>query len=155
LFGSGTTALEAKLAKRLCEAVPSLELVQITNTGSEATAHAIRLSRAFTGREHIILTIGRYNGWHNEVSRGVRPPLVSIGPRVSPREYPFISFSAVIRESTNRLIHLVTFNDLASMEYVMKRYPVACVMTEPVLQNIGVVRPEDGYLQGIIDLCEK
>lgn len=155
LFGSGTTALEAKLAKRLCEAVPSLELVQITNTGSEATAHAIRLSRAFTGREHIILTIGGYNGWHNEVSRAVMPSLEQIGPRVSPGEYPFIPLSAGIPESTKRLIHLVNFNDLASMEYVMKRYPVACVMTEPVLQNIGVVLPEDGYLQGIIDLCEK
>ncbi len=155
LFGSGTTALEARLAKLLCKAVPSLELVQITNTGSEATAHAIRLSRAFTGRDHIILTLGGYNGWHNEVSRAVMPSLEQVGPRLSPGEYPFIPLSAGVPEATKSLIHIVNFNDLPSIEYVMKRYPVACVLTEPVLQNVGVVLPEEGYLQGIIDLCEK
>jgi glutamate-1-semialdehyde 2,1-aminomutase len=155
LFGAGTTELEMRLAKLLCNAVPSLELVQITNTGSEATAHAIRLSRAFTGRDHVVLMLGGYNGWHNEVSRAVMPSLEQIGPRVSPGEYPFIPLSAGIPESTRSLIHIINFNDLPSLEYVLNRYPVACVLTEPVLQNIGVVLPEDGYLQGIVDLCEK
>src|SRR5690606_20894808 len=155
LFGSGTNELETRLAKLLCDAVPSLELVQITNTGSEATAHAIRLSRAFTGRDHIVLMLGGYNGWHNEVSRAVMPSPEQVGPRVSPGEYPFIPLSAGIPESTRSLIHIVNFNDLPSLEYVLNRYPVACVLTEPVLQNIGVVLPENGYLQGIVDLCEK
>src|SRR5690348_2462911 len=78
LTGTGTNELEIKLAKMLCNMVPSLQLVQITNTGSEATAHAIRLSRAFTGREHIILTLGGYNGWHNDVARVVMPSSQSI-----------------------------------------------------------------------------
>lgn len=155
LIGSGTNALEIRLASLLCNAVPSLELVQITNTGSEATAHAIRLSRAYTGREDIILTIGGYNGWHNEVARAVMPSLIQIGERVSPGEYPFVPISAGIPDNTKRRVHLVNFNDLASVEYVMKRYPVACVLTEPSLQNIGVILPEKGYLQGLIDLCEK
>lgn len=155
LFGSGTNALEVRLAKLLCESVLSLELVQITNTGSEATAHAIRLSRAWTGREDIILTLGGYNGWHNDVSRAVMPSLKQLGARVSPGEYPFIPSSAGMPGSTKRLIHIVNFNDLESIEYVMKRYPVACVLTEPVLQNVGVILPKEGYLQGIIDLCDK
>lgn len=155
LFGSGTNSLEVKLARLLCEAVPSLELVQITNTGSEGTAHAIRLSRAWTAKEDIIVTLGGYNGWHNEVSRSVMPSLDQIGPRVSPGEYPFIPSSAGIPESTRRRIHVVNFNDLDSVEYVMKRYPVACVITEPVLQNVGVVLPRPGYLQGLINLCEQ
>ena len=155
LFGSGTTALEVKLARLLCESVSTLELVQITNTGSEATAHAIRLSRAWTGREDIILTLGGYNGWHNDVSRAVMPRLDQLGARVSPGEYPFIPLSAGIPAAGKRLVHIVNFNDLDSIEYVMKRYPVACVLTEPVLQNVGVVLPSDGYLQGIIDLCDK
>jgi glutamate-1-semialdehyde 2,1-aminomutase len=49
---------------------------------------------------------------------------------------------------------VVNFNDLDSIEYVMRRYPVACVLTEPVLQNVGVVLPKPGYLQGVLDLCE-
>lgn len=155
LFGSGTNSLEVTLARLLCESVSSLELVQITNTGSEATAHAIRLSRAFTEREDIILTLGGYNGWHNDVSRAVMPSLQQLGPRISPGEYPFIASSAGIPASTKRLIHIVNYNDLESIEYVMKRYPVACVLTEPVLQNVGVILPKEGYLQGIIDLCNK
>lgn len=155
LFGSGTNALEVELAQLLCEAVPSVELVQITNTGSEGTAHAIRLSRAYTGREDIILTLGGYNGWHNDVSRVVMPSLAQIGDRVSPGEYPFIASSAGVPESVKRRVHIVNFNDLDSIEYIMKRFPVACVLTEPVLQNVGIVLPKEGYLQGIIDLCKK
>ncbi len=155
LFGSGTNAIEVELAQLLCEAIPSVDLVQITNTGSEGTAHAIRLSRAYTGREDIILTLGGYNGWHDDVSRAVMPALSQIGDRVSPGEYPFIPSSAGVPESVKRRVHIVNFNDLDSIEYVMKRYPVACVLTEPVLQNVGIIHPKEGYLQGIIDLCKK
>jgi len=81
LMGSGTTTWEVELAESLKAAVASLQKVQITNTGSEATAHAIRLSRAFTGRDHIILTLGGYNGWHNDVARSVAPSLEVTGPR--------------------------------------------------------------------------
>jgi glutamate-1-semialdehyde 2,1-aminomutase len=154
LYGSGTNALEIALARELCALIPSVDLVQITNTGSEASAHAIRLSRAYTGREDILLTLGGYNGWHNEVSRAVMPSLAQVGPRVGPGEYPFVPLSAGIPEGTKRRVHVVNFNDLDSVEYVMKRYPIACVMTEPVLQNVGVVNPQPGYLQGLIDLCE-
>jgi len=154
LMGSGTNELEIRLAEILCNIIPSFQLIQITNTGSEATAHAIRLSRAYTGREDIILTLGGYNGWHNEVARSVTPSLAQTGKRISPGEYPFISLSAGIPESTKQKVHIVNFNDLDSIEYVMKHYPIACVLTEPVLQNIGVVLPKAGYLQGLYNLCE-
>jgi glutamate-1-semialdehyde 2,1-aminomutase len=154
LIGSSTNELEIGLAKLLCKLIPSLELLQITNTGSEATAHAIRLSRANNGKEHIILMIGGNNGWHNDVARVVLPSKAHIGSRVSPGEYPFISSSAGIPEGVKQKIHCVNFNDLASVEYVLKKYPVACVLTEPVLQNVGVILPQDGYLKGLIDLCE-
>jgi len=155
LIGSGSNQSEVKLAKIVCESVPSIDLIQITNTGSEATAHAIRLARAFTNREDIILTLGGYNGWHNEVARAVTPQLEQIGPRISRGEYPFIASSSGIPEATKEKVHIVNFNDLDSIEYVMKKYPVACVLTEPVLQNIGVVLPKPGYLKGLVDLCEK
>lgn len=155
LMGSGTTEWEVELAELLCEVVVSLDLVQITNTGSEATAHAIRLSRAFTERDDIIVTLGGYNGWHNDVGRAVMPGAGAIRDRVSPGEYPFLSLSAGIPDSTKRLVHIVNFNDLESVEYVMRRYPVACVMTEPVLQNVGVVKPREGYLAGLRKLCDE
>src|SRR5688500_10351699 len=154
LIGSGTNEQEVSLARTMCQLIPSLELVQITNTGSEATAHAIRLSRAYTGREHIILMLGGYNGWHNDVARTVMPSLQQVGPRVSPGEYPFIASSAGIPESVKNKVHIVNFNDLDSVEYLLKKYPIACLLTEPVLQNIGVVLPESGYLASLIRLCE-
>jgi glutamate-1-semialdehyde 2,1-aminomutase len=155
LMGSGTTPWEVRLAEMLCACVPSLERVQITNTGSEATAHAIRLSRAWTNRDDIILTLGGYNGWHNDVARSVMPALNELGPRVSPGEYPFLPSSAGIPSEVGRRIHVVNFNDADSVEYVMRRRPVACVLTEPVLQNIGVVPPLPGYLKSLRELCDR
>ncbi len=155
LMGSGTTPWEADLAELLREVVPTLDLVQLTNTGSEATAHAIRLSRGFTGREDIILTNGGYNGWHNDVARAVMPPLTEIGPRVTAGEYAFLPSSAGIPAGVKNRVHVVNFNDLESVEAVMKKVPIACVLTEPVLQNIGIVPPRPGYLQGLRDLCDR
>lgn len=154
LIGSGTNGLELRLSKLLCETITSLQKVQITNTGSEATAHAIRLSRAYTNREDIVLMLGGYNGWHNEVSRAVFPSLEQTGPRIEKGEYPFIPSSAGIPEATKRRVHIINFNDLDSLELVLNKYAVACVLTEPVLQNIGVVLPKAGYLNGVINLCK-
>jgi glutamate-1-semialdehyde 2,1-aminomutase len=155
LFGSGTNELEVRLAKLLCESVASLERVQITNTGSEATAHAIRLSRAYTGREDIVLTLGGYNGWHNDVSRVVLPSLQQIGKRIIKGEYGFLPSSAGIPEALMSKVHVINFNDLDSLAFVLDTYPIACVLTEPVLQNVGVVLPKPEYLSGVIDLCKK
>lgn len=155
LYGAGTNELEIQLAKELCNIIPSFDLVQLTNSGSEATAHAIRLSRAYTAREDIVLMIGGYNGWHNDVARSVMPSLNIIGDRVSPGEYAFTPSSAGIPKAVKSKVHCVNFNDIASLEYVLQKYPVACVMTEPVLQNIGVVLPNPGYLQAMLELCEK
>lgn len=155
LMGSGTNELEVRLAQLMCTLIPSLELIQVTNTGSEATAHAIRLSRAYTGKEHIILVTGGYNGWHNDVARMVLPGLNQTGPRVSPGEYPFIPSSAGIPEAVKQKVHIINFNDLESAEFVLRKFPIACILTEPVLQNVGVVLPKPGYLQGLVDLCER
>lgn len=155
LFGSGTNELEVKLAKHLCQLVPSLEQVQITNTGSEATAHAIRLSRAHTGKEDIILMMGGYNGWHNDVARIVMPSLQQVGHRVNRGAYRFLASSAGIPEGVKHRVHVVNFNDLDSVEEVMKQHPIACVLTEPVLQNIGIVLPKKEYLQGLVSLCDR
>ncbi len=155
LFGSGTTEWEVRLAELICQVVPSVQRVQITNTGSEATAHAIRLSRAYTRRDDVILPLGGYNGWHNDVARAVMPSLEQLGPRVCPGEYPLIPSSAGIPHDVARHLHVVNFNDLDSVEYVMRRYPVACIMLEPVMQNVGVVRDRPGYLAGLRRLCDR
>ena len=155
LTGSGTTLWEMRFAELLHVAVPSLERIQLTNSGSEATAHAIRLSRAWTGRDDIIVTLGGYNGWHNDVARAVMPTLEAVGPRVSPGEYRFVPMSAGIPDEVQQRIHVVNFNDAAAVEDVLQRYPTACVITEPALQNIGVVPPLPGYLASLRELCDR
>jgi glutamate-1-semialdehyde 2,1-aminomutase len=129
--------------------------VQILNTGSEASNLAIRLARAWTGREDVVVTLGGYNGWHDEVGRAVMPSLADIGPRRTGEEYPLIPISAGIPASTQRRIHTVNFNDLESVEEVFRTHAPACLITEPALQNIGVVLPKPGYLSGLRELCDK
>lgn len=155
LYGSGTTLLEGQLAEMICKHVPSVETVQFLNSGSEATYQAIRLSRAVTGRDHIIVIQGGYNGWHNDVSCNLMTPLEDLGPRVSPGEYAYKPISAGVPIDHQKLVHIVNFNDLDSVRYVCKKYPIAALLTEPILQNIGVVKPEASYLSGLRALADE
>lgn len=155
LFGSGTTILEGRLAELLCLHVPGIESVQLLNSGSEATYEAIRLARAVTGRDHIIVIQGGYNGWHNDVSCNLMTPLDVLGPRVSPGEYTYVPISAGIPADHQRLVHVVNFNDLDSLEYVCQKYKIASVIAEPILQNVGVIKPKTGYLSGLRRLADQ
>ncbi len=155
LFGSGTTLLEGRLAELICRHVPSAESVQFLNSGSEATFQAIRLARAVTGREHIIVMQGGYNGWHNDVSCNLMTPLDQLGPRVSPGEYSYVPISAGVPAAHRQLVHPVNFNDLESVKYVCEKYSIAALITEPVLQNIGVIKPLPGYLRGLRALADR
>lgn len=145
LMGAGPTDREGELSELICRHVPGVEKLQITNTGSEATYHAIRVARAHTQRDDIIVIQGGYNGWHNDVAANVISDLAVVGPRVSPGEYPFDALSAGIPDSNRRLVHIINFNDLDSVRYVARRYPIACLILEPILQNIGVVKPMPNY----------
>lgn len=153
LYGSGTTVLEARLAELICQCAPFIESVALLNTGSEATYQAIRLARAATGRDHIIVMQGGYNGWHNDVACNLSTPLRELGSRVSGDEYKFHPISAGIPPAHRQLVHPVNYNDLESVRRIAQRYPVACIILEPILQNIGIVKPGPGYLQGLRHLA--
>ena len=155
LYGAGTTELEGQLAELICTHVHSVESVQFLNTGSEATYEAIRLARAVTGRDHIVVMQGGYNGWHDDVSCNLMTPLDVLGPRISPGEYPYVPISAGVPLDHQRLVHAINFNDLQSIEYVCEKHSVAALITEPILQNIGVIKPQVGYLQGLRRLADR
>lgn len=155
LYGAGTTVLEGDLAELICRNVPAVDKVCLLNTGSEATALAIRASRAFTGRQHVIVVQGSYNGNGDELACNVVNTLAEIGPRVSPGEYPLRPLGAGTTLESTRFVHPINFNDLESVRYVCRRYPVAALITEPVLQNIGVIKPAPGYLQGLRSLADE
>lgn len=155
LFGAGSTPIEGRLAELICTHVPWVESVQILNTGSEATYQAIRLARAVTGRDHVIVMQGGYNGWHNDVACNLMTPLSQLGPRRSPGEYPFIPISAGIPAAHRQLVHPINFNDLDSVREVCGRHRIAALITEPILQNIGIVKPRPGYLEGLRKLADE
>ena len=155
LFGSGTTELEGDLAKLICDSVPFIDSIQVLNTGSEATYQALRLARAATGRSHIIKPQGGYHGWHNDVACNLMSPMAAMGPRRVADEYPYLPISAGIPSGHSELVHSINFNDLDSVEAMCKKYPIAALITEPILQNIGVVHPLPGYLEGLRELADK
>jgi glutamate-1-semialdehyde 2,1-aminomutase len=155
-YGSGPTADEGELARLFLRCVPTAEKVQFFNTGSEATAQAIRVARAATGRDHVILMQGGYNGNQNVVAANLmNTPEQLGGKQIVGDEYPLIPLSAGIPAAERALMHAVEFNNLAAVRTLVERYEVAALITEPVLQNIGVVMPRPGYLEGLRELADR
>ncbi|MDA0747341.1 MAG: aminotransferase class III-fold pyridoxal phosphate-dependent enzyme [bacterium] len=155
MMGSGTNPWEGQAAASIVNNVSSVHSVMLTNTGSEATYHAIRIARSHTGRNGIIVMQGGYNGWHNDVAVNVMTPLDIIGPRVCPGEYRVAPITAGIPDHVLQDIHVVNYNDLDSIRYVFQRHKIAAVLLEPILQNIGIVKPQPGYLEGLRELCNE
>jgi glutamate-1-semialdehyde 2,1-aminomutase len=154
-YGSGPTEDEGDLARLFLQCVPTADKVQFYNSGSEATAQAIRVARAATGREHVILMQGGYNGNQNVVAANLMNTGAQLGGRqIVGDEYPLVPMTAGIPVPEQQLLHAVEFNDLAAVRTIAKRYNVAALITEPVLQNIGVVKPLSGYLEGLRELAD-
>ncbi len=155
-YGTGPTREEGELARLFLAAVPHTEKVQFFNTGSEATSQAIRIARAWTGRSHLIKMQGGYNGHHNAVATNLMSTRAQLGGApVHGDEYPRVPITAGIPPEEAVLTHAVPFNDLAAVEAIAKKFQIAALITEPVLQNIGVVKPQPGYLQGLRDLANR
>ena len=155
LIGAGTTPWEGELANLLVECIPTLDQVQITNTGSEATFFAVRVARAITGRDEVIIMQGGYNGWHNDVAFNLMDPHERIAGYQPGEELPLYPITAGMPASASQHVHAVQFNDLDAVENLIKTGNIACIILEPILQNIGVVKPNPGYLEGLRRLCNQ
>src|SRR5579885_2161455 len=118
LFGAGPSIAEGQLAQLICEHVPAAEKVTLLNTGSEADSFAIRIARAVTGRSHIIVMQGGYNGNHDELACNVFNTVAEVGPRVSPGEYPLRPLGAGTTINQTHFTHAINYNDLESVRYV-------------------------------------
>ncbi|MEX2541563.1 MAG: aminotransferase class III-fold pyridoxal phosphate-dependent enzyme, partial [Trueperaceae bacterium] len=149
LYGAGSTAAEGELAELLVSCVPTMEQVQVTNTGSEATSFAIRLARAVTGRDGIILMQGGYNGWQDDVAFNLMDPAEKQRSREAGDGLELNPITAGIPESVKSNVYVTQFNDLDAVEGLLASGKVAAIILEPILQNIGIVKPEPGYLEGL------
>jgi len=155
-YGSGPTTDEGELARLFLSCVPSADRVQFLNTGSEATAQAIRVARAWTGNDHVLRMQGSYNGNHNMVASNVMSTREQLGGhQISGDEYPLAPLTAGIPGAERALMHSVEFNDLEAVETVARRHKLAALITEPVLQNVGIIKPRPGYLEGLRRLADQ
>ena len=143
LFGVGITELEIRLAEKIVQHLPSAERALICNTGSEATHHAVRVSRAVTGRQKLIKFQGCFHGWHDYLLRNIVSPPDKIGKRDP-------ASAGMLEEAIDNTI-VCTFNDLDSVEQAVKenRGEIAAIILEPIPHNIGCVLPRPGFLEGL------
>lgn len=140
---------EIRLSELMVKTLPGVERVIYSNTGTEAVQAALRLARAYTGRDKIIKFEGHYHGWLNNVLVSVHPSAEQLGQTVP-------SCGGQPAEEYSHTIAL-PWNDLAALEQTLEKHrdQIACVITEPVLVNGGCCMPEEGYLRAIIDLCKQ
>lgn len=143
LFGT-PTRLESKFAQILKEAIPSLDKVRFTNSGTEAVMTTIRVARAYTNRTKVIKFSGCYHGHFDAV-------LVEAGSGPATLGTPD---SAGIPESVAQDVITVPFNDLEYLQTALDRFgdDVACVLVEPIVGNFGIVEPKEGFLEKVNEL---
>jgi glutamate-1-semialdehyde 2,1-aminomutase len=138
--------LEVEAAAKVVDAVPGIEMVRFSNSGSEAVGTAVRLARAYTGRRLIIRFEGHYHGWQDTVYWSNHVDPAAAGPADSPR--PVAAGPGVPLELGDTLI-VLTWNDPESFTRVMaeRGHEVAAVITEAAVFNTGCILPEPGYLE--------
>lgn len=141
------TALEVRLARLIVDALPAVEMVRLVSSGTEATMSAVRLARAYTGREKVVKFTGAYHG-HGDGF------LVTAGSGVSTLGLPD---SPGVPRSTAAGTLTAPFNDLDALQALFEAHPgeVAAVITEPLIANMGFIRPRPGFLAGVQDLCRR
>lgn len=145
-FGA-PTAIETEMAELVCKLVPSIELVRMVSSGTEATMSAIRLARGFTERDKIVKFEGCYHGHSDSLLVKAGSGALTLGVPTSP------GVPASLAEHTITL----DFNNLEQVQDVFKQIgnEVACIIVEPVAGNMNCIPPAPGFLEGLRALCDE
>jgi glutamate-1-semialdehyde 2,1-aminomutase len=145
-FGACTT-IETEMADKITQYIPSVEKVRMVNSGTEATMSAIRLARGFTKKELIIKFSGNYHGHGDSFLIKAGSGAFTLGLPDSPG----------VTKNTAKDTLTAEYNDLKSVEELFKnnRDNIAAVIIEPIAGNMGLVKPIEGFLQGLRKICDK
>jgi glutamate-1-semialdehyde 2,1-aminomutase len=152
---AGQHLRELELAESLQRLIPCAELMRLSLSGSESDHAALRLARAVTGRPKFLRFEGHYHGWFDNVALGISAPsLEALGSREHPVAARWTEGLPADIESQSIAL---PWNDLALLERTMseRHDEIAAIITEPVMCNSGCIEPEQGYLEGLRDLCDQ
>jgi len=140
--------------KELVRRFPMMDMFQFANSGTEATMHALRVARAYTGKDKIVKIEGCYHGVHDYVIVSVGPPLAKAGPKWAPTP---VTESEGIPADTMKNTLVAPYNNIEAMENLFKKHEgeIAAVMLEPIMLNSGPILPKDGYLKDLRKLTEE
>jgi len=143
-FGA-PTAIETKMAERICQLIPSIESVRMVSSGTEATMSAIRLARGFTGRDDIVKFEGGYHGHSDSLLVKAGSGALTLGVPSSP---------GIPKDLAKHTITL-NYNDLDQVKEAFQASgnDIACIIVEPVAGNMNCVPPIEGFLEGLRELC--
>ncbi len=149
-----TGELEVEVAEMITEMAPAVEMVRLACSGTEATMHAVRLARAFSGRDVILKFEGNYHGFQDHTLWSTYAPVEAYGSRRSPIPVPA---SSGIPKSMSELVITLPFNDFEGFERVMRSRGefIAAVITEPCQCNCGAIEPQPGFLELIRTQCDE
>jgi glutamate-1-semialdehyde 2,1-aminomutase len=141
-----TSELEVAVAEMVVEMSPAIEMVRFACSGTEATMHAIRVARAYTGRDLILKFEGNYHGFHDHTLWSTYAPVDAYGNPRSPIPVPA---SSGIPKAMREFIITLPFNDSEGFVRVMRSYgeQIAAVITEPCQGNCAAINPQDGFLE--------
>ena len=141
--------LELKVSKQIIDMVPCAEMVRFSVTGTEATMHAIRLARAYTGKEVVLKFEGHYHGGHDYL-------LWSTSPPYDTKDRPYRQ-SLGIPAAIRKLVMVETWNNFEAIERTVKKYHkrIAAIITEPIMGNAAAIMPKPGYLKHLKELCDR
>ncbi len=145
-FGA-PTQIETTMADKVCELVPSCEMIRMVSSGTEATMSAIRLARGFTGRDKIVKFEGCYHGHSDSLLVKAGSGALTLGVPTSP------GVPAALAEHTITL----TYNDIDSVKEAFSHVggQIACIIVEPVAGNMNCIPPVPGFLEGLREVCDE
>ncbi len=149
-----TGELEISVAEKIVAMCPGVEMVRLACSGTEATMHALRVARAYTGREKIVKFEGMYHGFHDYLLFSTYSPVATYGNRHSPIPIPS---SSGIPKSLNELVIPLPFNDFEVLEKTLRRvgHEVAAIIAEPCMGNCAAIEPAPGFLEFIRAKCNE
>jgi len=152
---AATTELEVEVAEKIVKMVPGMERLRFTNTGTEATMHALRTARGYTNKEKFIKFEGQYHGAHDYVLFSTASsPISAMGARTSPIP---VQVGSGIPDKIRDYVYCLPFNDFDAVERCVKDHhgEIAAMFVEPCLGNIVGIEPKDGFLSHLRTLCNE